>query len=440
MRSRRLRSLAVGPVRRTLALALAMVLVAACGIAGESPAPRPTDTGPGTASPAATGQQPTAAGSPETTDEPTGEPTDEPEPTAQPSPAGEVVFGNWPLYIDIDEETSGYPSLDAFTEQTGINVRYQEDISDNSEFFGRIQPDLAADRSTGYDVVVLSDWMVQRMIELGYLEELDQSMLPTVEANRQDIFGDPWYDPGHRYSVPWQGGITGIAYNPTLTGREITSFQDLLDPQFRGQVGLFSEMYDTLGLALLSMGVEPANATLEEVGAAVNMLTEAADNGQFRGFYGNEYYDELAAGNLAISIAWSGDISQMRLYDNADIEFVIPQDGGMLWVDNMVIPVGAEHPVDAHMLMDFWYEVDNAAALTEYIGYYSPVEGVREQVLEDAQAARDEGDDEWAEQLEEIARTAFPDEETQQQLFAYPRLTIEQQRQWQDLFDRLVTG
>jgi spermidine/putrescine transport system substrate-binding protein len=430
-------------LRRVVAAALALSLVAACGIAGQSPSPgQPADT------PAPTpGTGPT--GSPNGTALPTGgaptadatvEPTGEPVPTPQPTPAGEVVFANWPEYIDIDEETGVYPTLELFTERTGIAVRYQEDIADNAEFFGRIQPDLAAGNPTGYDLVVLSDWMIQRMIELDYLEPIDRSMLPNFEQNLNDVFGDPWYDPGHQYSVPWQGGITGIAYNPTLTGREITSFDDLLDPAFAGSVGLFSEMYDTLGLALLSMGVEPAVATLEQVEAARDKLLEAAERGQFRGFYGNEYYTELADGNLAISIAWSGDISQMNLYDNEHVVFVVPADGGMFWVDNMAIPRAAQHPVDAHVLMDHFYDLDVAAMLTEYIGYYSPVQGIRERVLEDAQAAREEGDEEWAGQLEEIARTAFPDETVLDELHPYPRLPLDVFRQWQDLFDPLIHG
>jgi spermidine/putrescine transport system substrate-binding protein len=281
--------------------------------------------------------------------------------------------------------------------------------------------------------------MVERMIRLGYLEELDRSQLANVTENMADVYQDPWYDPGNQYSVPYQSGITGIAYNPTLTGREITSFDDLLDPEFAGRVGIFSEMRDTLCLTLLSMGVEPTEATIEDVEAAQQKLLEAADRGQFRSAYGNDYYDALAAGDLAVTVAWSGDISQMKLYDNPDIEFVVPETGGMLWVDNMVIPKGAEHPVDAHRMMDFWYDLENAVALTEYVGYFSPVEGVPERVLEDAETAREEGDEEWAGQLEVISETAFPTNEQLENVHVYPQLDEEEERAWNELFNEVIT-
>jgi len=424
-------------LRRLVALGATMLLVAGCGIAGQSPTPAPTGTAGPTATVAPTSGSPsptaTAGGSPTAAPSP----TQAPSPTEQPSPAGQLDFANWPLYIDIDD-SGAYPTLDKFTAETGISVRYLEDINDNEEFFGLVQPDLAAGNPTGYDLMVFTDWTVERMIRLGYLEPLDHSLLPTFAANAQELYLDPWYDPGNVYSIPYQSGITGIAYNPTLTGREITSFDDLFDPEFAGRAGIFSEMRDTLCLTLLSMGVEPVTATIEQVQAAQQKLLEAAQRNQFRSDYGNDYYDALAAGDLAITIAWSGDISQMQLYDNADVRFVVPETGGMLWVDNMVIPKGAAHPIDAHAMMDFWYDVENATALTEYIGYFTPVSGVAEQVLEDAQTARDEGDEEWAAQLEVISQTAFPSNDQLQNVYTYPQLTEEEERTWNDLFNEVI--
>lgn len=436
----------VSSLRRLAAIGSTLVFVVGCGVAGQSPSPRASSatSQPPQASSAptgaATGSPATATSSPGASASATAAPTDALPPTPQPTLAGEVVFGNWPLYIDIDEETGGYPTLETFTEETGIRVSYQEDINDNTEFFGRIQPDLAAGNSTGYDIIAPSDWMIARLIRLGYLQPLDKSLLPNFEANAQDLFRDPWYDPGNVYSIPWQGGIVGIGYNPTLTGREITSFDDLLDPEFAGEVGLFSEMIDTMSLTLLSMGVEPVNATMEDVQAAHDKLLTAAQAGQFADFFGNDYYDALAQGNIALTMAWSGDISQMQLYDNPDIEFVIPDTGGLLFVDNMVIPNGAEHPADAYKLMDYWYSLAAAAPLTEYIGYFSPVTGVREQVLADAQTARDEGDEEWADQLEQIARDSFPDQDQLDNVHNYKILTEDEERQWNDLFNEVVNG
>ena len=356
------------------------------------------------------------------------------------APAGTLDFANWPAYIDIDEETGDYPTLAAFEEAEGIDVAYTEAINDNEEFFGLIQPDLAAGNPPQYDLIVMTDWMIDRMVRLGYLAQLDQSRIPNFAANALDLYKDPWYDPGNAHSMAWQSGITGIGYNPTLTGREITSFDDLLDPEFAGQVGLFSDMRDMTHLTLLSMDVDPLEATIEQVQAAMDKLRGPAEDGQFRNFYGNEYYDELANGNLALTVAWSGDVSQMKLYDNSDVEFVIPESGGMLWVDNMAIPTGAAHPLDAHLMMNYWYDLASAVPLTEYVGYFSPVSGVAERVLEDKEAAEAEGDTEWAAALEVIAATSTPSEEALANVHNYRRLTEEEEGQWNELFNEVVAG
>ena len=356
------------------------------------------------------------------------------------APAGTLDFANWPAYIDIDEESGDYPTLAKFEEESGITVAYTEAINDNEEFFGVIQPDLAAGNPPQYDLIVMTDWMIEKMIRLGYLSELDRSKIPNFDANALDLYKDPWYDPGNVHSMAWQSGITGIGYNPTLTGREITTFDDLLDPEFAGRVGLFSEMRDTMSLALLSLGVEPEDATVDQATQAKDKLLAAAQAGQFRNFYGNDYYDELANGNLALTVAWSGDVSQMKLYDNPDVEFVVPDTGGMLWIDNMAIPKKAAHPLDAHMMMDFWYDIENAVPLTEYVGYFSPVSGVTERVLEDAETAQAEGDQEWADALRVISATANPTDEVLAQVHNYRKLTEEEEAQWNDLFNEVVAG
>jgi spermidine/putrescine transport system substrate-binding protein len=369
------------------------------------------------------------------------------------SPAGLVNFENWPAYIDVTDATADkkvenqvHPTLRKFTRGTDIQVNYGEGINDNEEFFGKIQPDLAAGNDTGYDIIVLTDWMIQRMVSLGYLELLHHEELSNFEANADDLYRDPWYDPGNQHSLAWQSGITGIGWNKKLVAQlrpdkpEITTFDDLLDPAFEGQVGMFSDMRDTMSLTLLSLGITPVDATIDDVQAAHDKLLEPAERGQFQGFYGNDYYDLLAANNLALSIAWSGDISQMQLYDNGDVEYVIPATGGMRFVDNMCIPNKAEHPLDAHMLMNFWYDLDNAVPLTEWIGYFSPVSGVPERVLQDADQARQDGDEEWASALEVIAATATPSEEALANVYEYKVLDEDEEREWNNLFNEIAFG
>jgi len=430
-------------LRALAALMVVLALVVSCGIAGQSPTPAPTSPPAATPTQAATGT-PTSTGTSAPTETPTEGPTEAPtpttEPTPLPTPAGQVIFGNWPYYIDVDEDTGANPTLDQFEAQTGIDVTYLEVIADNSEFFGKIQPDLAAGHSTGYDVIAPSDWLVARLIRLGYLQPLDKSQLPNWQANAQEVLRDPWYDPGNVYSIPWQAGIVGIAYNERLTGRPITTFDDLLDPAFAGRSGLFSEMIDTMSMTLLSLGVKPEDATAEDVQAAHDKLLGPAQAGQFRDFYDNSYYDALAVGDLAITMAWSGDVSQMQLYDNPDVKFVIPDTGGLLFVDNMVIPNGAEHPIDAYKFMDYWYTLDAAVPLTEYIGYFSPVVGVQEQVRLDAQAEREAGHPKYADKLDQVAIDSFPTPEQLANVFNYKNLTEEEERLWNELFNDVLTG
>lgn len=431
------------------ALVSVLAIVAACGISAQSPTPGGTSapTSAATRTPAASAATrtptasgappPTAAGTASATAGATGAPSATPE-APLPTPAGEVVFGNWPAYMQFSRRTGSFPMIDKFEQDTGIDATYLEDVNDNSEFFNIIQPDLALGNHTGYDVIVLSDWMIERMIRLGYVQPLDYRLLSNFQANPNELYVNPWYDPGNVYSVPWQAGIVGIGYNRALTGREITSFEDLLDPEFAGRVGLFSEMIDTMCLTILSLGVQCPDATIEDAARARDKLLEAAERGQFRDLYGNDYYDQLAGGNLALTMAWSGDVTQMKLYDNPDVEFVVPDTGGLLFVDNFVIPNHTPHYADAHAMIDFWYNVDNATLQTEWVGYFSPVRGVLERVLADAQTARDEGDLEWAGQLEVIAQTAVPTEEELANVFEYKILTEEEESTWNNLFNQVV--
>ena len=344
---------------------------------------------------------------------------------------------NWPAYIDISEDETSYPSIEAFTEQTEIEVEYNEGLLDNADFLAQYAPDLRAGNNTGWDVMSPGGWVVERMARLGWLEELDHSKLPNWTANAADYAKGLWFDPDNKYSVWWQGGITGIAYDPELTGREVTTFDDLLDPEFSGQVGGFSDMRDMIGLTLLSLGVEPANATVDDVQRAQEKLLAVPD-GHFRGFYGNEYYDALAAGDLAISVAWSGDVSQMNLYDNDKVVFVVPDSGGMRWNDNLVIPKGGANLDNAHQLLNYWYDPVAATTLSEYVGYFTPVTGVDERIAADAETARADGDTETADLYEALAPTVVPNEEQIANTYTDKELTEEEETEWNDLFEAVL--
>ncbi|MEV7076056.1 spermidine/putrescine ABC transporter substrate-binding protein [Streptomyces sp. NPDC093990] len=289
-----------------------------------------------------------------------------------------VNFSNWTEYIDVDESEKHHPTLDQFKKQTGISVKYTEDINDNVEFFGKIKPQLAAGQDTGRDIIVLTDWLAARLIRLGWVQKLDASNLPHAYANLSAQFRDPDWDPGRAYSYVWQGISTVIAYNKkALDGQEVKSVSDLLDnPRLKGRVGFLSEMRDSVGMTLLDMGKDPANFTTDDYDAAIARLQKAVDKGQIRRFTGNDYTSDLTSGDFAACVAWAGDVVQLKA-DSPDIDFVIPDSGYMTSTDNMLIPNKARHKTNAERLIDFYYQPRQAAELAAYINYVSPVDGVK---------------------------------------------------------------
>lgn len=346
--------------------------------------------------------------------------------------AGEFVFANWPLYID--KAKGRRPTLDDFTEATGITVDYKEVIEDNESFFGTVREPLANDQAIDYDMIVVTDWLIAKMARLGYLEELLHDKIPQFDAHAGSIYKDPDYDPGNKHSVPWQSGITGIGYNPRLTGREITSFDDLFDPAFKGKVGMFKEMRDTMNLTLLGMGVEPIAATLEDVEAAQQKLLEQRDQGIVRQYYGNEYADALVREDLWITMAWSGDLFQLK-FDKPELEFVVPEQGGILWVDNMAIPDNAAHPIDAMEFMNFAYDPEIAAQITAWVNYICPVPEAQDILRR--QAA--DGNDDYLAQVAE-SPLVFPTPDMESRLFHYKNLDEDEEAEWNDLFGEVVQG
>jgi spermidine/putrescine transport system substrate-binding protein len=180
--------------------------------------------------------------------------------------------------------------------------------------------------------------------------------------------------------VPWQSGFTGIAYNPKLTGRELTAISDLWDPAFQGKVTLLNEMRDTLGLVMQDIGIDPTKCTVDDAQTAIDAIQPHVDSGQVRRFTGNDYAGDLAKGNVVACMGWSGDVVQLQL-DNPDLKFVIPDKGGMIWTDNMIIPKGAQNPYNAHLWMNFYYQPEIAAMVEDYVNYICPVDGAKEALI-----------------------------------------------------------
>jgi spermidine/putrescine transport system substrate-binding protein len=291
---------------------------------------------------------------------------------------GELYFANWPGYIDPTEDDL-VGTVDRFIEATGIDMTYTEEINDNNEYFAIIQPVLGRGETIDPDLMALTGWMVGRLINLGWVDELPLDDVPNAANLRDDLVNPPW-DPEGRYSLPWQTGIGGVAYNLSATGRELTSTTDLFDPEFNGRIGMLLEMRDTLGMVLLSLGVDTATiSSFSEAEEAFALLEQAKVDGQIRAFTGNDYMADLAAGNFAACTAWSGDVAQLSV-ENPDIRFIVPEEGGTSWADAMVMPKGAEHREEAARWMDFVYDPVQAAQLTAYVQFISPVKGVQEEV------------------------------------------------------------
>ena len=303
--------------------------------------------------------------------------------TAKAGPVtGEVTISNWPGYIDPGSKGT----VAEFEDETGVSVDYVEDVNDNEAFFGKMQPQLEQGQSGGRSIFVLTDWMAKQMYDLGYLQEIDHNDLPTVFANLAATLESPSFDPERKFSVPWQSGMTGI-WVDTSKAPDVRSVNDLFDPKYKGKVTMLTEMRDTVPLVMKADGVDPEEATNQDWLNAIDRIKGAADSGQIRRFTGNDYTEDLTAGNVVAAIGWSGDAS---IVENENAEWRMPTQGCMLWSDNMVIPVGAPNTGAALGWMEFVYQPEVAADLTEYITYVSPVDGVQDLIAkQDLQLAKD---------------------------------------------------
>lgn len=350
---------------------------------------------------------------------------------------GQVNFTNWPAYIDIQnvggERTR--PTIDKFTEATGIDVTYRADINGNEEFYASIQPALEAGQDTGHDIIVITNGKVlNEMFELGYLIPLDLSLLPNFAANADATVKDPAYDPGNKYTIAWQSGFDGIAWNTKYVKEPVTSFMDLLNEKYAGHVGVWSLAEDTASMAMLALGIAPETSTPDDWQKAADLLIRLRDSGVLRKWYDQNYLTAFENEDLWITTAWSGDIINDKLYypEFATFEFTTPEEGAIIWTDNMCIPQHAAAPLDAIMLMDWFYKPDIAALLTEWNAYVSPVPAGGEIVQADAEKAKGAN----GEVLQTIASSpyVFPTPEIGEKSHRYRVLKGDETAQWDDLF------
>jgi spermidine/putrescine transport system substrate-binding protein len=330
---------------------------------------------------------------------------------------GDWTFSNWPLYMDKKV-------LRAFDREFGGKVRYLEDINDNYEFLGKVRQQLEQGRPIDRDIVVLTTYMSQRWVRNAWVEPLDKRNLPNA-SNLADNLKSPEHDPERKFTLPFQSGAIGLGYDITKTGRELTSVKDFFDPEFKGRVTLLSEPYDAASTVLLGDGVDASKATLDQLLGAIEKIDQANQDGQFRRFIGNDYTTDLAKGNVWVSMAYSGDVVSLQS-DNPDLRFAYPEEGAMIFTDELLMPAKVEHPYAAEVMMNYLYEPEVAATLAAYINYISPVKGAKE-ILE-------REDPEIAENP-----LIFPPDDVQARLRAYPTLSPADEREMQEAMAR-VTG
>jgi spermidine/putrescine transport system substrate-binding protein len=349
-----------GPSRRSLlagagALGLGAAL-AACGTKGAG-----TTTGGGGASGSATATGPAAAADRSDTEK-------------------LVNWANWTLYLDYDDKTKKYPTLEAFQKKTGIKATYAEDIDDNDTYYGKIQAQLKKGQDIGKDVIVLTDWMAGRLIRQGYVQKLDDAAIPN-KKNLLPALQNVTFDPGRQFTLTWQSGYAGLAYNKQQVKTPVRTVDDLWRPELKGRVEVLSEWRDTMGLIMMSQGVRIDQPfTQAQFDKALDVLKTHLDSGQIRQVKGNSYKEDLISGDALAVIGWSGDIFQLNSENGNKWDFVLPDSGGTLWSDNLMIPIGSAHKKNAETLINYYYDPKIAAEVAAYVNYICPVQGAQQEM------------------------------------------------------------
>jgi spermidine/putrescine transport system substrate-binding protein len=306
---------------------------------------------------------------------------------AGPTPAQDVSdtekkvdWANWTLYLDFDDTTKTYPTLEAFKKKTGLAATYTEDIDGNDTYYGKIQGQLANGQDIGKDIITLTDWMAGRLIRLGYTQPLDKASIPNA-GNLLPALQKVDFDPDRAHSLTWQSGFGGVAWNKEAVPGGLRTVADLWKPELKGRVEVLDEMRDTTGLIMAAQGVDISGTWGDDqFGAAVDELKKQIADGQIRQVKGNSYKEDLVSGDAVAVIGWSGDITQLNSENGDKWEFAVPESGGTLWSDNMMVPIGARHKKNAETLMNYYYDPQVAAQVAAYVTYICPVQGAKEAI------------------------------------------------------------
>jgi len=338
--------------------------------------------------------------------------------------ANTIRWGNWPLYLDYDEKSKKYPTLEAFSAESGIATKYFEDYNDNDEFFGKVQAQLKLNEDIGYDLVTPTDWMAARWLRLGYGQKYDVANIPN-KVNILDSLTSPSFDPKRESTLTWQGIMAGFGWNTAKNPKGIHTLEELFAPQNKGKIVVLSEMRDTIGIILLSQGVNLQTVTEDQFMNAVDFMAGKISDGWIRGVKGNEYAEDLTSGDATAVIGWSGDMFILATENAGKFDFAIPESGGTISGDNFIIPtpVGAEAKANAEKLINYYYEPVVAAEVAAYVNYVCPVKG--------AQA-------EMEKIRPDLAKSSyiFPDDAMSKKLNVFRSLTPAEETTWAEAFQQ----
>jgi len=300
-------------------------------------------------------------------------------PPVRATPSAELNWANWCCYLDVDPaDKTKWKTLEDFKAANGTTVNYQEVIDENEGFVAGISNQIKNSQDPGWDIIVVTDWMVARLVRLGWVEQFDLANMPNYLANVRDVYKQQTWDAAMDHHAPWQTGMTGIGNDPSKTG-EITTIKALYqsDPRWKGKVEYLTEMRDAIGLTMLALNLDPRNPTRDGCDQAVAAMQKAKSDGIVRDVKGNAYTEDLVNGDAVLCMAWSGDVVGLAA-DSPNLKFTFPAEGVMFWTDNAVIPKGAVHKGTAELMIDWCYVPAHAAQIEAGVSYVTPVKGVQE--------------------------------------------------------------
>lgn len=386
---------------------------------------------------------------------------------------GELTIWTWGDYIDPPDDNGAGGTLLEFQSQSTTNLDYVVAWPDSATSWEAIRDQvltgsgwLAANllpieddllnyvpvlpdeggpvsRRIFPDIMVPTNWLAARLTRLGALEPLPIEAIPN-RIHLDPAFLTMDWDRGARFHLPWQSGLTGVAWDParvvddelpmveSITGSTEVSTELLFGEQFRGRVAMIGEMREAVGLAMLHLrdrsesgvDLDPTRPTLEAATEALDFLVDLHAQGQFTGWFFDDFAGELSAGNAAVSMAWSGSVVLLQADEpDRNFQFRVPGEGCIQWFDTMVIPADAQSVGPAAEFMNYVYDPTNAAQITAYLGYISPVLGVQDLLRADPETAAMADDP-----------LIFPDAAIRQRLFTWGSMDLDDEQALEERF------